>query len=138
MATRDIAVDITAANLDLLHRQLKTLLQDKFSGVSGDRNGFRITIADDTPQNQIAQAIALTLAHNPEDQTPEQAEAATGVANVSALLATIDTALTDLTAKRAAFQSTPTLANAAPLLLEVSQDLIGVLRAMKYVLKRIP
>lgn len=138
MAKR-IKTALQAANLEALDIALKTALTSATCyGITADETGLYIDMADNATAAQVDQAVALANAHNPEVLTPAQQEAVTGAANVSDLLSKIDTALTDLTAKRATFQASPNLANAAPLLLEVSQDLIGVLKALKYVLKNTP
>lgn len=130
---------LQAANIEALDVALKSALTPNVCyGISADDTGLYIDMADNATAAQLDQAITLANAHDPEVLTPDQQEKVTGAANVSDLLGKIDTALTDLTAKRATFQATPNLANAAPLLLEVSQDLIGVLKALKYVLKHTP
>lgn len=138
MAKR-IKTALQAANIEALDKALKTALTVNICyGVSGDETGLYIDMADSADEGQITQAMQIAAVHDPAVLTTEQQEIVTGVANVSDLLSKVDTALTDLTTKRAAFQATPTLQNAGPLLLEVSQDLIGVLKALKYVLKHIP
>lgn len=134
-----IKTSLVGANLEALDGALKTALTAQVCyGVVVDRNGVFIQLADAATTEQINQALSISNRHDPAALTPAQQEIADGLSNLNDVLNKVDTALSDLTAKRADFVATPTLAKAAPLLLEVSQDLIGVLKAIKYIAKRIP
>jgi len=136
--TRIIKTSLNTANIPLLDQQLKTALTvNKCFGVNADATGLYVVLSDDASGVDEIAALAVCTAHDPQVDTPEQAAEKVGKVNVAALLSAADTALADLAAKRAAFQGTPTLQNAAPLLVEVAQDLEGVIKALKYVLTRI-
>lgn len=134
---RIIKTTLNTANIPLLDQQLKTALPAKCYGVNADATGVYVVLDDSATGADETTALSIATAHDPEVDTPEQAAEKVGKVNVAALLSAADTALADLSAKRAAFQGTPTLQNAAPLLVEVAQDLEGVIKALKYVLTRI-
>lgn len=136
MAQR-IKTQLQSANMPLLDRQLRTVLTVLFEGVVADNTGLYLQLSESATQADITQALSIAAAHDPEVDTAEQAAEKVGKVNVAALLSAADTALTQLAAKRAAFQNASTLQNAAPLLVEVAQDLEGVIKALKYVLTRI-
>lgn len=135
--TRILKTTLTSANIPLLDQQLKAALPAKCYGVNADYTGLYVVLADDATNADEATALSVATAHNPNVDTAEQAAEKVGKVNVAALLSAADTALTQLAAKRTTFQTTPTLANAAPLLVEIGQDLEGVIKALKYVLTRI-
>ncbi|MCA0455637.1 MAG: hypothetical protein LCI00_16800 [Chloroflexi bacterium] len=130
----EINTQLAAVNIDLLHEEVKASVS-AFQGVVLDRDGIRLAMKDDASQADIDAATRIAGLHNPAMLTTEQQERVQGTANVDDLLGKINKALTDLGAKQATFQAAPTLANAAPLLVEISQDLTGVLKALKHVLK---
>lgn len=135
--TRILKTTLTSANIPLLDQQLKAALPTKCFGVNADYTGLYVVLADDATNADEVTALSIATAHDPQVDTAEQAAVKVGKVNVAALLSAADTAIADLTAKRATFQTTQTLANAAPLLVEIGQDLEGVIKALKYVLTRI-
>lgn len=135
--TQIIKTALLTANIPLLDQQLKAALPVVCYGITADRNGLSVVLADEATPADIATALNVALVHNPALETTEQAAEKVGKVNVASLLSAADTAIAQLAAKRATFQTTPTLANAAPLLVEIGQDLEGVIKALKYVLTRI-
>lgn len=99
-------------------------------------NGFVFTNLDAAEEQVVNDRVAQGAI---DDAARLAAEATLGLnrADTAALLTKIDTALTDIAAKQAAFQATPNLANAAPLLVELSQDMTDVLKALRYLIKRL-
>lgn len=88
---------------------------------------------------ELADRAARLAAAVARKATEDEAEALLSLSKADAetLLGKIDTALTDIATKQVTFQTTPNLTNAAPLLIELSQDMAGVLKALRYLVKRL-
>lgn len=134
---RIIKTALNTANIQLLDQQLKAALPTKCYGVNADYTGWYVVLDDSATGADEATALSIAAAHDPQVDTAEQAAEKVGKVNVEALLTQAGTAISQLAAKRATFQATPTLQNAAPLLVEIGQDLEGVIKVLKYVLTRI-
>lgn len=140
--TQEILVpEVKAANIELLTSQLKAAAPLDCFGVKIYQNVgvfdlYIITSDTITPQ-LLASLKAIAIAHDPSAKTPEQQADITGKADVAALLAQADSALTQLASKRATFAGNQNLANAAPLLLEVTDDLVAAIKVLKYIVKRV-
>jgi len=134
-----VKTNLAQFNSDLLDNQLKTALTNTVCfGVQSDITGIYVILADNATQQQITQALTIAGAHDHTARTPDQAAEVQGKLDIEDLLNKADNALTQLTAKKATFTTTPNLANAAPLLIEAAEDLIGVIKVLKYIVKRIP
>jgi hypothetical protein len=134
---QQIKTALTTANYDLLNQQLRAALPTVCDGFFHDRNGLFLVMKDEATQADINTALAIATAHDPVQETSEQAAARTGKTDTANLLAAADKALADLVEKTATFQATPNLANAAPLLLELSQDLQAAIKMLKHVARKI-
>lgn len=135
MARIILVSGVSAVNADALDVALKAI-SPKCRGIVFD-NALRLVLDDDTDGATEAALIAAAQAHNPATLTPEQAAIQQGKLDSDTLKAQIDQAITDLTAARNTFQGTPTLANAQPLLILLSNTVLGILRALRYILRRL-
>lgn len=125
---------VTQVNTDLLDRQLKTAAPNDCYGLNIDINGVHIVVSD-TIDNALLQTLkAVASAHNAAEDTPEQATTKTGKANIAALLASADSAIADLTAKRAAAVATPNISTVGALVLSITDTLLAVVKCLKYIL----
>ena len=129
-----IKTQLQTANIPLLDKQLRTALTVLFEGVVADNTGLYLQLADAATQSDITQALATATAHDPNIDTAEQAAAKTGKVNIANLLAQADTAIADLTAKRATAVATPNIANVGALVLSITDTLIAVVKCLKYIL----
>jgi hypothetical protein len=102
-----------------------------------DNGAVRLVCNDNVSNERIDALAAGVLAHDHTAQTSKQVTDAQERADVAALIGQIDTAIADIASKRATLQATPNLANATALLNELAQDVTGMLKAMKRVLKQV-
>lgn len=136
--TRLIKTTLTAMNSDLLDHQLKTALTTSVCyGVQSDNTGIYIILTDNVTQQQIDAALTVANEHDAAAKTPEQQADIDGRVSLTDWKDKVDTALTDMQDKLATFRSGSTLQNAAPLLVEVSQDMILLLKAVKYLARKV-
>lgn len=134
MKIRDIQKP--AVNIAKLIEELTPIgLQGINIGVDG--GAVKLVCNDDVPNERIDALIAGVQAHDHTVKTAEQVIEEQGRADVAGLLAQIDTALADIASKKAALQATANLANATALLNELAQDTTGILKALKYVIKKV-
>lgn len=134
MKTRRI--DKPAVNIDKLVEELTAIgLQSVTIGFGGGQ--VNITADDSVPDARIDALVAGIQAHDHTVQTAGQVEEAAGRADVDGLVAQIDNAIADIASKKAALQATPNLANATALLNELAQDTTGILKALKYVIRKV-
>lgn len=129
--------NVTNVNSDLLDSQLKAAAPADCYGLNLDKFGLHLVLSDTIAPALIVTLQNICLSHDPTAKTPAQQAEATGKVDAAAMLAAADTALTQLASKLATFQGTQNLANAAPLLIEVTQDLIALIKTTKYLAKRI-
>jgi hypothetical protein len=128
--------NVTSANFDLLDGDLKAAAPSDCFGITGDVNGLSIVVSD-TIAAPLLQTLKLIVQnHNPNAKTPAQQAEASGKVDTAALITAADTALAQLTSKLATFQATPNLANAGPLLIEITQDLIALIKFNKYMARK--
>lgn len=125
---------LQTANIPLLDQQLKTALPVKCFGITADSTGLYIVLADDASGADEGTALSVCAAHDPEVDTAEQAAAKVGKVNIAALLAQADTAIADLTTKRATAVGAPTIGNVGALVLSITDTLIAVVKCLKYIL----
>lgn len=142
--TQEILIpELTAVNPSLLDSQLKAAAPNDCYGIVANRDDqgnvsqVKIVVSDTITAQLLATLKSIALAHDANQQTPAQQAEAAGRADIADLLTKADTALSQLASKRATFAGTPNLANAAPLLLEVTDDLIAAIKVLKYIVKRI-
>lgn len=128
---------VAQVNFDLLDKQLKAAAPADCYGISWDADGLHIEVADAIAANVAQTLMGLVLAHDPNQDTPEQAAAKVGKTDLADWLTKADTALSDIKTKLDAFKAAPDLTNAAPLLIELAQDMRLALRAQKYIAKKI-
>ena len=129
--------ELQSANILLLDSQLKSAAPLDCSGVFADNIGVSIVVSDTISPALLATLKSIAIAHNPNGKTPEQTAEVNGRADIADLLAKADTALTQLAAKEATFKANQNLANAAPLLIEIADDLQAAIKVLKFVVKRI-
>lgn len=132
--TRLLKTALTSANVELLDQQLKAALSAKCYGVNADATGLYVVLDDSASGADEATALSVCTAHNPNVDTAEQAAAKVGKTNIAALLAQSDTAIANLTAKRAAAEATPSIATVGALVLAITDTLISVVKCLKYIL----
>lgn len=132
--TRIIKTSLLSANIPLLDQQLKAALSTKCYGVNADNTGLYVVLADDATVDEENTALSVASAHDPNVDTPEQAAEKVGKVNVASLLSAADTAIADLTAKRATAVATPNIANVGALVLSITDTLIAVVKCLKYIL----
>lgn len=125
---------LQSANIPLLDQQLRAALSAKCYGVNADATGVYVVLADDVSGADEATALSVCSAHDPNVDTPAQAAEKVGKVNIAALLAQADTAIADLTSKRAAAVSAPTIGNVGALVLSITDTLIAVVKCLKYIL----
>lgn len=126
---------VTTINADALDAALKAV-SVKCRGIVFD-GSLRLVIDDDTDGATETALVAAAQAHNPATLTPEQAALQQGKADADAFKPQIDQTITDLTAARNTFQTTPTLANAQPLLILLTNAAILMLKGFRYILRRL-
>jgi len=97
-------------------------------------NGF-VFVDLDTSEEQAVTNRVTQGAIDDAARVAAEAEQLLNRADAIVLLNKINTALNDISTKQAAFQTTPNLTTATPLLLELSQDMTGVLKALRYLIK---
>lgn len=88
--SQKIATDLKSANVPLLNEQLKAALPTVCDGLVGDKFGLYIILDDSATQADIAQALAIAAAHDPNQDTAEQAKEKAEQAAVAAFLAAAD------------------------------------------------
>lgn len=134
--TQLINVDnIQAINAELLDSQLKAIAPVDCYGLTFDRDGLHIVVSDTITAQLVDTLKAVCVAHNHNDKTPAQIAEAAGKLDTADLLAKADKAITDISTKLATFQATPNLANASPLLIELAQDVVAMIKAIKFIAK---
>jgi hypothetical protein len=131
---RIIKTTLNTANIPLLDQQLKTALPAKCYGVNADATGLYVVLDDSATNADETTALSVATAHDPQVDTAEQAAEKVGKVNVAALLSAADTAIADLTAKRATAVATPNIANVGALVLSITDTLIAVVKCLKYIL----
>lgn len=131
---RIIKTALNTANIQLLDQQLKAALPTKCYGVNADYTGWYVVLDDSATGADEATALSVCAAHDPEVDTAEQAAAKVGKVNIAALLAQADTAIADLTTKRATAVGAPTIGNVGALVLSITDTLIAVVKCLKYIL----
>ena len=135
---KEILINIINPNIDALDKSLKTALTTAVCyGLKIDFSGTYLVMADDATAQQIGQAQAIAAAHDPAVKTAEQVAEIAGRTDIADLLTKADTALTQIAAKRATFAATPNLVNATPLLLEIADDTMAMIKVLKYIAKRV-
>ena len=77
---REITLNITSANQDLLHQEMVAVLGAQFVGISTGRDWIKALVVDDAPLTIDTDIHAIAEAHDPDALTAMQA----------ALLATAD------------------------------------------------
>lgn len=100
------------------------------------RKGVFVIITEGATSGELDALTTAALAHDYAARTTEQQAAEADKTAAGLLLPLIETALSDIATKQAAFQSAPTLATAGPLLLEISQDMTGVLKTLRYIIRQ--
>lgn len=135
MAKLILVSGVPAINADALDAALKAV-SPKCRGIIFD-NALRLVLDDDTDNATETALIATAQMHNPATLTPEQQILQQGRIDTESLKPQIDQAITDLTAARNAFQATPTLANAQPLLILLANITINILKVLRLILRRI-
>lgn len=140
--TQEILIpEVKKINSDLLTSQLKAAAPADCYGIKFyEREGIYdvyIVTTDTIAAPLLATLKSIALAHDPDAKTPEQAAEVNGRADIADLLQKADTALAQLAAKEATFKASQNLANAAPLLIEIADDLQAAIKVLKFVVKRI-
>jgi len=128
--------NVSAINAEALHAALKAQ-SAKFTGIAFDGQ-LRLVIQDDTDAPTILALVTSAQAHNPATLTPEQQVLISGKTDSEQLLGRISQALADIATKRTAFNTTPNLTTAGALLLELAQDVEGLLKFARYTITRNP
>lgn len=126
--------EIRSINAEALDQALKGI-SAKCKGLVFDGE-LKIVADDDIKPDEIELLIAAARSHDPRQLTPEQQKLQQGKLDADALKNQIDQALSDLQAAKNAFQATPTLANAGPLLILLANTVIGILKALRYLFQR--
>lgn len=126
---------VTAINSDALDAALKAI-SSKCRGIMFDET-LRLVLDDDTDNPTQAALIAAAQTHNPATLTPEQATIQQGKADSETFKPQIDQAIADITAGRNTVQATPNVANAVALLVIIANVNIGILKVLRYILRRL-
>jgi hypothetical protein len=132
-----VQISLSAVNIALLDQQLKAALPAVCYGLNQDGTGLFAIVSDDASPAALSQIVTIANAHNPNAETAEQTATRVGSIDMGTLLAKIDQAITDINTKQTTFKGSPTLGTAAPLLNEIADDMIGLLKAFKYLAKRV-
>lgn len=143
MAQRILIEDITKCNIDLLTQQLRAIAPNDCYGVSAECNSetgalihLWLEVSDTIAAPVVTQLKAACAAHDPTAKTPEQQAEVTGKLAADDVLAKADKTISDITTKLAAFQAAQNLANAAPLLIELAQDVLILAKYTKYLARK--
>lgn len=126
---------VSAINADALDAALKAI-SPKCRGIVFD-NALRLVLDDDTDNPTQAALIAAAQAHNPATLTPEQAAVQQGKADSENFKPQIDQAIANITTGKSTLQATPNIANAIALLNIIADVNIGILKALRYILRRL-
>jgi len=127
--------DMGTINTDLLDSQLKAAAPTDCYGINLYQGVLSLVVSDTISPALVNTLVSVCRAHDGNALTPTQQAAATGKLDTADLLAKADKAITDIGTKLATFQATPNLANASPLLVELAQDVVAMIKAIKFIAK---
>lgn len=136
MAISELQIDRTPPIIPAIpafDAAMRVIAGNAYKGLTIRRDKFFL-ITEGATEEQSNALVQAALLHDYTARTAEQTAKEQGKTDTAALVAQIDTALSDIATKQAAFQGNQNLANAGALLLELSQDMTGVLKALRYVI----
>lgn len=126
-----------SANAILLHQQLITALPIVCAGITIINDVLYVELADNATPADITTALAVVAAHDPDQETVEQAAIRIGSGDITDLLFKAAATRAQIATKLTAVQTTPTVETIGALVAELADDTIGILKALEYALKHL-
>lgn len=129
--------NVISINAPLLDQQLKAAAPVDCYGLKKDKNGVFLVVSESIGGPLLQTLLTIAQTHDPAQKTQDQIDEEVGKVDLSAWQGAVNTALTNIATKRAALVGTQNVANAAALLLELSDDVVLALKALKYIGRRL-
>lgn len=136
MAISELQIDRvppTVPAIPAFDAAMRVIAGNAYKGLTIRRDKMFL-ITEGATEEQINALVQAALVHDYSLRTAAQTVKDQGKTDTDSLLAQIDTALSEIASKEAALRATQNLANAGALLLELSEDMTGVLKALRYVI----